>query len=265
MHVDDRPRGLVGVVAARPPFAYRVLLSVLRVVGRGLFAFRPCLLGRANLPRDAAGRPAGGWIAAGLPHRTWVDPFVVADLLPREPRLVFFGDGPAIYRSWWRRLAVRIVGGVIPIWPRGRREAVEAHLDAAGLALAAGCVLVVFPESGPPAPLATARPLGLGVAYMAIRTGAPIVPLAIGGNHELYRGRRLLVRALPAVTWQAVAGIGADAPSPEPWTADERRIAHAVVAGLAALAAPAVAEVHAATEPPPDTIKRWRWLTDAWH
>ncbi|MDO8484107.1 MAG: hypothetical protein Q7S35_04105 [Candidatus Limnocylindrales bacterium] len=54
-----------------------------------------------------------------MPHRTWVDPFVVADNLPIEPRLVFFGDGPAMFRSRWRRWVFRRIGGVIPIWPGG--------------------------------------------------------------------------------------------------------------------------------------------------
>lgn len=257
--------GLVGSVSSRPTPAYLVLLAVLHLVGRGLFGFRPRLVGRALLPRDDAGRPAGGWIAAGLPHRTWVDPFLVADLLPREPRLVFLGDGRAMYRAWWRRLAVRVVGGMIPIWPGGRRDAVDAHLQATGWALDAGCVLVVFPEVGPPAPLGTARSFGLGLAYVALRTGAPIVPLAIGGADELYRGRRLVVRVLPPVTWQELAGLEPSAPAPEPWTSAERRLAHLVTERLAATVSPAVAAVHAATESPPGAVKRWRWLTDAWH
>jgi 1-acyl-sn-glycerol-3-phosphate acyltransferase len=200
-----------------------------------------------------------------MPHRTWIDPFLVADLMPREVRLVFFGDGRAIYRSWWRRLAVRIVGGVIPIWPGGRREAVEAHLEAARTALAVGCVFVVFPEVGSAAPLGSARPLGLGVAYMALRTGAPIVPLVIGGAHELYRGRRLALQVLPPVAWQHLVAVEPGATPPEPWSSEERRLAHRVTERLAATVAPAVAAVHLATEAPAGTIKRWTWLTEAWH
>jgi 1-acyl-sn-glycerol-3-phosphate acyltransferase len=236
-----------------------------RLTGRGLFAFRPTLTGRANLPVSADGQPAGGWIAAGLPHRTWVDPFLVADLLPIEPRLVFLGDGRAMSRTPIRRWLVRRIGGVIPIWPRGGRQAVEAHLAAADAALGAGAVLVVFPEAGPPSPLGEARPFGLGVAYMALRTGAPIVPLVLGGTHELYRGRRLRLEVLPARTARELAGLGRDDPLPVPWSSPERAAAHAMVARLHELTGPAVRRAHLATEPPMGAPRRWPWLTTAWH
>ena len=67
--------------------------------GAGCSGSAPRSSGRQHLPRTADGAPAGGWIAAGLPHRTWVDPFVVTLDLPVEPRLTFFGDGRAIFRS----------------------------------------------------------------------------------------------------------------------------------------------------------------------
>ena len=98
-----RPLALVGAPTARASRTYRVLLAVVDTIGRGLFGFRTEVVGREHLPRTPDGQPAGGWIAAGLPHRTWVDPFVVALDLPVEPRLTFFGDGRAIFRSAWRR------------------------------------------------------------------------------------------------------------------------------------------------------------------
>ena len=180
--------GLIGRVSSRPGVAYRAVLIGIRLLGRFVFAFRTDVTGLERLPRRADGRMAGGWILAGLPHRTWVDPFVVVDALPRRPRLVFFGDGPAIYRSAWRRWLVRRVGGVIPIWPGGGRADVDAHLAGAATALDAGAVVCLFPETGPPTPPGTARPFGLGVAYFAIRTDRPIVPIVLGGTHELFRG-----------------------------------------------------------------------------
>jgi 1-acyl-sn-glycerol-3-phosphate acyltransferase len=262
---EARPTGLIGAASPRATTTYRVLLRIVRLLGRGLFGFRTEVHGSEHLPRDATGRLAGGWIAAGLPHRTWVDPFVVADNLPIEPRLVFFGDGRAIFRSRWRRWVFRRIGGVIPIWPGGGRAAIDSHLAAATAALDAGAVLCLFPESGPATPPGTARPLGLGVAYFALRTGAPIVPIVLGGTHELYRGRRFRMDVLPAVTGRDLAGLAGTDPLPEPWSPEERAAAHRIVAALHELTAGPVAAAHVATELPAGTPKRWRWLTTAWH
>jgi 1-acyl-sn-glycerol-3-phosphate acyltransferase len=236
-----------------------------RVLGRGLFGFRPVLVGSEHLPRTSAGRPAGGWIAAVVPHRTWVDPFVVADLVPTAPRLVYFGDGRAMTRSAWRRSLVRWIGGFIPIWPGGRRVAVEGYIHDADQALAAGAVLVIFPEVGPPSPPGVARPLGLGLAYIALRTGAPIVPLVLGGTDELYRGRRLVLVVQAPVGARELAGLAARDPVPAPWSAAERRAAHAIAAAFHERTAGSVAAAEAAATSRPGGRGRWRWLTNAWH
>jgi 1-acyl-sn-glycerol-3-phosphate acyltransferase len=261
----SRPVGLVGTPSPRAGRIYRVLLATVALIGRWVFGFRTEITGSDHLPRDADGRPVGGWIAAGLPHRTWVDPFVVVGGLPVEPRLVFFGDGRAIYRSVWRRWVFRRIGGVIPIWPGGGRTAVDAHLVGAAAALDAGAVLCLFPESGPATPPGTARPLGLGVAYFALRTGAPIVPIVLGGTHELYRGRRFHMAILPPVLGRELAGLPTGDGVPEPWSPEERSAAHRIVAALHGLTAAPVAAAHSATEAPLGARKRWRWLTTAWH
>ena len=55
--------------------------------------------------------------------------------------------------------------------------------------------------SGPPGRLG---PFRIGWALIALRTGAPIVPLAMAGTEELYIGKRMASRVLPA---DAVAGL----------------------------------------------------------
>ena len=260
-----RAVGLVGSPSPRASRTYRALLAGIHGIGRRLFRFRIEVFGLDRLPRTEDGRPAGGWIAAGLPHRTWVDPFVVVDTLPEEPRVIFFGDGRAIFRSRWRRWLVHRVGGVIPIWPGGGRAAVAGHLGAATAALEAGAVLCLFPETGTPTPPGTARPFGSGLAYFALRTGAPIVPIVLGGTHELYRRRRFRLEVLEPVTWQELGCLLADAPPPEPWSSAERRLAHRVTLALHDRTVHAVAAAHHATEATPDRRKRWLWLTTAWH
>jgi 1-acyl-sn-glycerol-3-phosphate acyltransferase len=242
-----------------------LVLAGIHLIGRRVFGFRTEVVGLDQLPRTPDGRPAGGWIAAGLPHRTWVDPFVVADNLPIEPRLVFFGDGPAIFRSRWRRFLVRRIGGVIPIWPGAGREAVEGYIADAAAALDAGAVLCLFPETGSATPPGTARPFGSGLAYFALRTGAPIVPLVLGGTHELYLHRRFRLEALEPVLWQDLAGMARDAPPPAPWSSAERRLAHRLTLALHERTAGSVAAAHLATTLPPGRRVHCRWLTTAWH
>jgi hypothetical protein len=222
-------------------------VALFRVVA-WLLRFELVLEGAEHLPRTSDGRAAGGWIAAGLPHRTWIEPFVLVLLLPLEPRLTFLGDGRAIFRLPLRRLALRLVGGVVPIWPGGRRDAFEAHADAAESVTRAGAVFALFPEVGPPVPAGVARPLGV----------------VLGGTHELYRGRRIVLRVLPPVGGRKLAGQhdGDELPAGSP---AEREAAHRVVAALHALTAASVAETHAAAEPEPGTRKRWRWLTGLIH
>jgi 1-acyl-sn-glycerol-3-phosphate acyltransferase len=261
----ERPTGLIGPASPRPTLGYRLVALAIRGIGRGVFGFRTEVLGLEHLPRQPDGGTAGGWIAAGLPHRTWVDPFVVLDALPREPRLVFFGDGPAIYRSAWRRWLVRRVGGVIPIWPGGGRAAVDAHLAGAQVALDAGAIVCLFPETGPATPPGTARPLGLGVAYFALRSGRPIVPMILGGTHELYRGRRFRLIVLRPIDARELAGLAPDAALPAPWSPAERDAVHRIATRLHDLTAGDVAAAHDATVPPPGTRKVWRWLQSAWH
>jgi 1-acyl-sn-glycerol-3-phosphate acyltransferase len=258
----SRPNGLVGRPDPRASRLYRILLGLCRAIARAL-RFHMTLEGAEHLPRTADGRPAGAWIAAGLPHRTWIDPFVLALLLPVEPRLHYLGDGVAMYRSWWRRLVFRRIGGIVPIWKGRAGRAFDAHVEAAKSVVDAGAVFTLFPETGPPVPVDQARPLSPGVAYFGLRTGAPIVPLVLGGTHELFLGRRIVLRVLPPVTAMELAGAARDAPAPPPESQEEKAIAHRATAALQALAAPVVADAHRAVEPPPGTRRPLRWLTHA--
>ena len=263
-HAASRPHGLVGRASARAPRFYRLLLLGCRAIARVL-GFRFVLEGAERLPVNADGRPAGGWIAAGLPHRTWIDPFVLALLLPVEPRINWLGDGRAIYRSRLRAFVFSRIGGVIPIWPSGGRKAFEEHVGAARSVIDAGAVFGLFPEVGPAVPVDRARPLSPGIAYFALRTGARIVPLVLGGAHELYLGRTIILHVLEPVTARHLAGLAPDAPLPEPGTPEERQLAGVITHRLEALVTAPVAELLARSEPPPGTRKRWRWLTTATH
>jgi 1-acyl-sn-glycerol-3-phosphate acyltransferase len=205
----------------------------------------------------------------GVPHRTWIDPFVLATLLPPEPRLVFLGDGRAIYRSRLRRWVFARIGGVVPIWPGSGGRAFAAHLEAADAVLSSGAVFALFPEVGPPVPVDRARPFGRGIGYFAVRSGAPVVPLVLGGTHELFLGRRIVLRVLPSATARELVGDAADASGgawpPEPDSIAEREVAHAVAAALERRVAADVADCHRLVEPAPGARRPMRRLTHLFH
>ena len=258
--IPELPAGLVGSASPRAGVAFRALRVLWRMVAAGL-RLRIVVEGREHLPVTGRGRPAGGWIAAGLPHRTWIDPFLVWLVLPVEPRLVFFGDARTMARSPLRRWVVRRVGGILPIPSHGGPKAFATHLAAAADVLRGGAVFCLFPEYGGPAPVDEARQVAAGLGYVGLRSGAPIVPIVIGGNHELFIGRRIVVRILPPVAARDLAGLAPGAPVPVAGTHAEREAAHHVAEGFRAHAAEAVAAAHLAAEPPPGTRKRGLRLT----
>jgi hypothetical protein len=260
---DAASTGLIGEASAHAPAAIRLLRRLFGFIGRRLLGFRFELVGAENLPRDAHGRPTGGWIAAGLPHVTWIEPFVMLVLLPPEPRLIWFGDGRVIERSAWRRVVFGRLGGIVPIWPGGGSKAFAAHAAAVDRVISAGALFAIFPERGGPVPAGQARPVAPGVGYFALRSGAPIVPIVFGGTHELFRGRRIRMQVLPSQTPWQLAGLAADGPPPRPGSRAEHAAAAVIAAALQAQTAEPIAAAHRATEPPPGTHKRWLWLTHA--
>ena len=252
--------GLHGPATAEPGLTYRALRVLWRLLA-ALLRVQLVVEGVEHLPRDERGRPRGGWIAAVVPHRTWIDPFVPWILLPARPRFAFFGDARAMARSPLRRFVVRRLGGVIPISAARDPRAMDVHIEAAKAVIGAGAVFMVMPETGAASPLGELRRLGGGIAYIALRTGAPIVPLVLGGNDDLYFGRRIVLRVLPAIEPLALAGIGSAEGLPEAGSTAERDAAHRLTAAFVDRVKDAVEDVHRAAQPPPGARKRGRFLT----
>lgn len=253
--------GLHGRATPVPGITYRLLRTLWRLLAAAL-GLRLVLEGAEHLPRDAAGRPTGGWILAGMPHRTWIDPFVPWILLPSRPRLAFFGDAQMMARSAQRRWLIERLGGVVPIPSSRDPKVVEVHLRAATQLLDAGAIFMLFPETGPASEVGHLRRLGGGLGYMALRNRKPIVPVIFGGNHELYWGRRILMRVLPPLDPEVLAGLEPGAPAPEPGSSAERWAVHRLMAELAERVGPAVLDVHERSEPRAGTRKRGLFLTE---
>ena len=78
------------------------------------------------------------------------------------------------------------LGDFIPVERGGRRDAAQASVIAAGNALAKGLHILVYPE-GTRSRGGRLQTFKKGPFYLAMETGAPIVPIAISGTEGMMR------------------------------------------------------------------------------
>jgi 1-acyl-sn-glycerol-3-phosphate acyltransferase len=234
---------------------YRAMRLVARAILFGAFRFRIERSGQELLPR-------GGYLLIAAAHRGWMDPFVVIHALPLQPRAWFLGSGPSTFTSRWREWLIRRLGGLLPVWRGG--VGVERHVAAATAVLGNGAVFAQMPEGTVSGPAGRLGPLRPGAAVIALRTGAPIVPLAIAGTEELYLGKRMASRVLAPTSVIELLGSGWDGRLPAADTREELDLARRVTDALAARLGPVVEELHPATVDPPTHPRRLRrrltWL-----
>lgn len=239
----------------RASILYRLIRLLARFVLFGVFRFRIETSGQEHLL-------GGGYLLIAAAHRGWMDPFVAMHAVPAEPRCWFLGSGPSTFTSRWKEALVHRVGGLLPVWRGG--VGIEGHVRSARAVVEAGAVFVQMPEgnvNGLPGRLSPFRP---GAALIALRTGAPIVPLAMAGTEELYLGKRMASRVLPATSARELMGAGWDGALPLPDSREELELARRVSDALAARLAPVVEALHPATIDPPSHPRRLRrrltWL-----
>jgi 1-acyl-sn-glycerol-3-phosphate acyltransferase len=223
---------------SRATWSYRAARLLGRAILFGVFRFRIDTSGQELLPK-------GGYLLIAAAHRGWMDPFVVMHALPIAPRSWFLGSGPSTFTARWREVLIRWLGGLLPVWRGG--IGVEQHVASARAVLANGGVFVQMPEgtvSGPPGRLG---PFRIGAALIALRTGAPIVPLAIGGTEELYIGKRIASRVLPPTDARTLLGDAWDGTLPEADSRDELALARTLTARFEAVLGPPVEAIHPGT------------------
>lgn len=194
----------------------------------------------------------------GATHRGWMDPFLVLHALPSTPRAWFLGGAATAFDRPWKERLLRAVGGMLPVWRGG--VGVEGHVVSARAVIDAGAVFVMFPEggiAGPPDRLSAFRH---GTALIALRTDPPIVPFAMAGSSELYRGKRFATRVLPTTSVRQLLGDDAPATMPERGSVAELALARVLTARFEAILGPVVADLHPATVDPPGR-RRWTSLT----
>jgi 1-acyl-sn-glycerol-3-phosphate acyltransferase len=240
---------------SKASLTYRALRLLARAILFGVFRFRIETSGQEHLPR-------GGYLIVGAAHRGWMDPLVVLHALPIQPRAWFLGSGPSTFTSRRREWFVRRAGGLLPVWRGG--VGIDVHVRSARAVIANGGVFAQMPEgtvSGPPGRIG---PFRSGWALIALRVGAPIVPLAMAGTEELYLGKRMASRVLPATSVADLLGPGWDGVVPEEGSRAELNLAKAMSEALAARLGPVVEELQPGTVDPPDRPRRLRrrltWL-----
>jgi 1-acyl-sn-glycerol-3-phosphate acyltransferase len=241
---------------SRASLLYRLVRLFARFLAFGVFRFRIETAGQANLPA------AGGYLLIGAAHRGWMDPFVVMHALPAEPRAWFLGSGPSTFTSPWRERLIHRLGGLLPVWRGGL--GIDGHVASAAAVMHNGGVFVQMPEGTVSGPAGRIGPFRPGAALIALRTGAPIVPLAMAGTEELYVGRRMASRVLRATSARELLGDAWDGVRPEPGGRAELELAKTLSARLEAILGPEVAALQPGTVDPPSHPRRFRgrltWL-----
>jgi 1-acyl-sn-glycerol-3-phosphate acyltransferase len=129
--------------------------------------FRPKVTGRENIPKE-------GPVILAPVHRSFADFAFAAFCTDRK---LFFMTKDEMWKNKWLGKLLLTVGA----FPVHRESADREALQRAEAVLRKDSVLVLFPEGtrreGP-----VIENLMEGAAFLSARTGAPIVPIGIGGS-----------------------------------------------------------------------------------
>jgi 1-acyl-sn-glycerol-3-phosphate acyltransferase len=144
---------------------YRFLRTLVHGLNRLLF--RTTVEGAANVPAE-------GPVIIAPVHRSFIDFFVASEVTPRK--LHYMAKD-----SLWKNSTLARILPAVGAFPVHRESADREALRRAQQVLEAGEVLILFPEgerrTGP-----EVKDLHEGVAFLAARTGATVVPVGIGGS-----------------------------------------------------------------------------------
>jgi 1-acyl-sn-glycerol-3-phosphate acyltransferase len=176
--------GTVGMALA-VPFKLKGLLYELGHIGVSLAlclaGIRYHVTGRERVPRDRA-------VVFCSNHQSNVDPPVLFRALHRRLHI--------LYKAEMSKLPilgkVLQVGGFVPV-PREQKEAAMEAIDIAAASVRSGNSFLIFPE-GTRSRTDELLPFKKGGFIMAIKAGAPIVPVAVSGGRDAMRKGSAIVR-----------------------------------------------------------------------
>ncbi len=155
-----------GFAVRAPDFVYRTVKAFLRLL---CFAYFRVKVQRADQIPDT------GAVIVAPNHRSFIDFLIVGTTVTRRKAFFMAKDD-----LWDTKLLGRLLE-TFGAFPVNRAGADRLALDRARAVLEQGELLILFPEgtrrSGP-----KIEDLHEGAAFLAARTGAPIVPVGVGGT-----------------------------------------------------------------------------------
>ncbi len=123
---------------------------------------------------------------------SWADPFVLMAVLPFRPRLWFFGPKEEDMSVGGRNRLMTWTGTAIPYKP-AKNDLLDATRRV-GAVIGTGAVVAIAGEGRIHARESELLPVSEGAAFFALRSGVPLVPIAIRGTSWLRFGGRVGVR-----------------------------------------------------------------------
>jgi 1-acyl-sn-glycerol-3-phosphate acyltransferase len=165
-------------------------------------------------------------------HLSWMDPILLLATLPRRPRLYFYGPKEEDLRTGGRNRFMWWTGIPVPFSPL--KDDLLTSVRWAQAVFDTGGVLAISGEGSIHVHEGDLLAFQEGVAYLALRAGVPIVPVAITGTSWAhFRGRarvrigepietgeratRQAIARYTAQTWHALrAMVDADRDLPVP-------------------------------------------------
>lgn len=177
----DLPAGLLSVrgeSGLSMGLFYAVSLLASRLAAVGFFSLRV---------ERAARVPKTGPVILAANHQSFLDPWLVGLSLERRAHYLARDSLFRVPLLGW--LITRY--GALPV-PR-ESAAPKRALDVCLQALERGRALILFPE-GTRSHDGRLQPLRRGIALLARRTGAPVIPVLVAGSHQAWPRYRWLPR-----------------------------------------------------------------------
>lgn len=169
-------------VSPKANLAYRIV----RIVAIPLLhlCFRFQVEGLQNVPR------LRNYIVIAN-HLNWLDEFALLMLLPVEPRLHFLANPTMLVTRKVQWFLVRSTGGFVPVvQERHGDTALFKHVEKC---LDIGGSVAIFPEGNYGPKEGELLPFKKGFAHFAIKSGVPVVPVALSGTKDLWFRKRIRV------------------------------------------------------------------------